>query len=70
MSFELVADLDFESALIRRDLGRDYGEARFNALGYIGDTLFYITLTPRGERMRVINFRRANSREAKRYAET
>ena len=70
LSFELVADFDFESALIRRDLRREYGEARFNALGYIGDTIFHITFTPRGERIRVISFRRANSREVKRYAET
>jgi hypothetical protein len=35
LSFELAEEFNFESALIWQDVRSDYGELRFNALGYI-----------------------------------
>ena len=42
--------------------------ARFVATGFIGRRLHVAVFTERGDRVRVISLRRANSREARRYA--
>jgi len=67
LSFDLVADFDFDSALVARDTREDYGEDRFIALGLIGDRLHVVAYTMRGDRLRVISFRKANAREVERY---
>jgi hypothetical protein len=67
LSFDLVADFDFDSALVARDIREDHGEDRFIALGRIGDRLHVVAYTMRGERLRVISFRKANAREVERY---
>ena len=46
-----------------------YGEVRFIAVGFIGSSLHVVAYTLRGERLRVISFRKANRREAARYAQ-
>ncbi len=70
LSFELAEEFNFESALIWQDVRSDYGELRFNALGYINNRLYHMTFTPRGGAMRVISLRKANSREVRKYAKT
>lgn len=70
LSFELAGEFNFESALVWQDIRNDYGELRFNALGYINNRLYHMTFTPRGGAMRVISLRKANSREVKKYAKT
>jgi uncharacterized DUF497 family protein len=67
LSFDLVADFDFDSALVARDTREDYGEDRFIALGLIGDRLHVVAYTMRGDRLRVISFCKANAREVERY---
>ena len=67
LPFDLVADFDFDSALVARDVREDYGEDRFIALGFIGERLHLIAYTLRGESLRVISFRKANAREVERY---
>ena len=67
LPFDLVADFDFESALVARDTREDYGEDRFIALGLIAERLHVVAYTMRGDRLRVISFRRANAREMERY---
>jgi len=67
LSFDLVADFDFDSALVARDTREDYGEDRYIALGLIGERLHVIAYTMRGDRLRVISFRKANAREVERY---
>ncbi|MNE51790.1 hypothetical protein D3C80_1464360 [compost metagenome] len=49
------------------DLRRDYGERRFQVLGYIGERLHALVFTPRDGAVHVISLRKANSREVKRY---
>ena len=68
LPFGLVRDFDFETALIRLDLRRDYGEPRFMALGTIGNRLYHQVFTLRGDRICVISLRKANRREILRYA--
>jgi uncharacterized protein len=46
----------------------DYGETRFNSLGWLDDRLVVIAWTPRGEARRVISMRKANEREQVRFS--
>ena len=66
LSFETVADFDFETTLIIRDDRRGYGEVRMRALGYLEDRLHVLVFTIRGEKLRVISLR-ANAREVVNY---
>lgn len=67
LSFECVADFDFNSALIEQDVRKEYPELRMNALGLIERRLYALTFTPCAQGIRVISFRKANSREVRRY---
>ncbi len=53
--------------MIIEDVRKDYGEHRFRVLGSIEDRLYAVVFTPRGDAVHVISFRKANSREVKRY---
>jgi uncharacterized protein len=68
ISFELTKTFEFETAIIRMDVRRSYGEPRFNAVGYIGNRLYHLTFTLRADAIRVISLRKANRREVNRYA--
>jgi uncharacterized DUF497 family protein len=46
-----------------------HGEARYTALGYIGDRLYYVVYTMRGDKCRIISLRKANPREERQYAQ-
>lgn len=67
LSFTLVEDFDFTTALVAQDDREDYGEDRFIALGFIGARLHVVVYTMRGEVLRVISFRKANDKEIERY---
>lgn len=68
VSFELARKFEIDTAVIRMDVRKDYGELRFNALGYIGSRLYHMTFTVRGDIVRVISLRKANKREVNYYA--
>lgn len=68
LPFSMVEEFDFETALVAEDTRADYGEPRYIALGLIADRAFVVAFTWRAERLRVISFRKANAREASRYA--
>lgn len=69
LPFSLVKDeFDWASALIGEDLREDYGEKRFEAIGYVGQRLHVVVYAHRAETVRVISFRKANKREVGRYA--
>ena len=64
-SFELVAEFDWEIALV---IPSDrHGEARYFALGFIGSRLYALAFTKRGGKLRVISLRRADEKEVKGY---
>lgn len=67
LSFELVKDLDWSSAVIHEDTRKDYGERRYQTFGYIGERLFVVVFTPRAGKVHVISLRKANSREVKQH---
>lgn len=72
LSFELVNDFRWETAIVGRDDRRDYGEERFCARIYRGRPLYFYTLvfTPRPKAIRVISLRKASRRERLAYGET
>ena len=67
LSFELVEEFEWDSALVVEDSRRDYGEQRFQALGLIDGRLHALVFTPRVGRVHVISLRKANPREVKHY---
>ncbi len=69
LSFERAADFDFGTALFLIDDRRDYGETRHIALGYVEERLHVLCFVERPTGIRVISFRKANSREVWRYAQ-
>ena len=68
LDFSIVRDFDLDTAVIDPDDRRDYGEARFKAIGVIHGRLFIAIFTPRGERFRLISLRKANEREKRAWA--
>ena len=65
LSFESVVDFDFSTAAIVRDVRRDYPEERLVAEGFLGKRLHVLCFTPLPTGIRVISFRKANTREVK-----
>ena len=68
LSFEFAKDFSFESALVLVDDRREYGEARYVALGYLAERLHVLCFAEAIDGIRVISFRKANPREVARYA--
>ena len=67
VSFETVVNFAWDEAMILEDERKDYGEKRWVAYGPIGNRLYCLVFTVRGNNIRVISLRKANSREVKRY---
>lgn len=68
LPFDQAAAFDFETALIHVDERRDYGETRYVALGSLYGRLHVLCFAEEPDGIRVISFRKANSREVSRYA--
>lgn len=69
LPFSMVADFQWETALVIRDDRRDYGEERSLAFGAINSELYALVFTVRDDNIRVISLRRANRKERKRWSE-
>lgn len=67
LSFAQVADFDFASALFWRDIRKRYPETRMVALGLFDGRVHSLVFAETSDGIRVISFRKANSREVKRY---
>jgi len=67
LSFDRVADFDFETALYSVDDRHEYGETRIVAIGYLENRLHVLCFVETENGVRVISFRKANSREVKHY---
>jgi uncharacterized DUF497 family protein len=68
LSFELVAELDWDRAIIGLDDRRDYGEPRQWALAMGEGGLFKVVFTMSAGALRVISLRRASRKERRDYA--
>ena len=67
LPFARAAALDWETAWIREDARNDYGETRFLVLAHLEERLHVLCFTPTRDGIRVISFRKANSREEGAY---
>ena len=67
LSFERVAEMDWDTALIAEDTRREYGERRYRVFALLDKRLHIAAITPRGEDIRVISFRKANRKEELMY---
>ena len=67
LSFDSVADFDWQSASIAVDSRNHYPEQRLVAFGYLVERLHVLCFTPIAGGIRVISLRRANKREVSRY---
>ncbi len=66
--FRLALRLEWSTALVAEDKRKNYGERRFQVLGFIGERLHMLVFTPRPPALHVISLRWANDRERKKYA--
>ena len=69
LSFDDAALFEFETALFHVDERFDYGETRYVALGLLGTRVHVLCFSETSDGIRVISFRKANTREAGRYAQ-
>jgi len=69
VSFKAARRFLWDFALELRDERKDYPEVRTIAIGLIDARPHVLIYTLRGGRCRVISLRKANLREARRYAE-
>jgi uncharacterized protein len=67
LSFEQVADLEWDAAVSVEDTRRDYGERRLRVLAPLGGRLHAAVITLRDDAMHVISFRKASKKEVKWY---
>ncbi len=65
LSFDLVARFDWDTAVVLADHRWYDGEARYQAFGSIDRRLYFLAFTLRGDALRVISLRKANSREVR-----
>lgn len=70
LSFERVAQFDFGTARIALDERKAYPEARYVAVGLLDGRLHVLCFTPVAGGIRVISFRKANSREIRHHDQT
>ncbi len=67
LPFDMAAKLDFDTAVIKPDIRRNYGEPRYQAFGLIDDRLYFSAFSVRGDAVRIISLRKANAREVRFY---
>jgi uncharacterized protein len=67
LPFSLVENFDFNTAQITVDTRIDYGEVRYVAIGLLNERVHVVCFKETENGIRVISFRKANDREAKRY---
>jgi uncharacterized DUF497 family protein len=69
VSLDKARELDWSEVMAMPDARKDYGELREIGYAPIGDRLFCVVFTQRGDTMHVISLRKANHREVRDYAQ-
>lgn len=67
LSFARAAEFDWTGVDIIEDVRFVYPERRYIAVGYLDGRLHVLCFTPVADAIRVISFRKANMREARKY---
>ncbi len=65
VDFAEIHNFHWDTALTRRSDRSD--EIRYSSLGMIGNRLYHVVWTQRGENVRIISMRKANRRESTIY---
>ena len=70
ISLQRAEAFHFDSAFVLLDDSQDYGETRYNAIGFLDARLFSLTFTMRADdtELRAISLRQATASECKIYA--
>ncbi len=68
VSLALATDLEWDLLLATADTRRDYREDRLIGFAPIGNRVYCVVFTDRGNERRAISLRKANRREVTRYA--
>jgi len=63
LSLTRAFEIDLNSAIVRPDLRRDYGELRWLAYGMLGTRMHVLAFVVRDRVLRPISLRRAKARE-------
>jgi uncharacterized DUF497 family protein len=66
--FDAADDFEWETAQLKVDTRKRYGETRWNATGLVGSRLYVLTFTLRETAVRIISLRKASNREKRSYA--
>jgi uncharacterized DUF497 family protein len=69
LSLAEAARIEWDTVYTWMDKRTEYGELRHRGIGFIGDRLYFVAFTLRGDHKRIISLRKANRREAKFYAQ-
>jgi uncharacterized DUF497 family protein len=69
LPFQLVADLEWDTAVSVEDTRKDYGESRVRVLALLDGRLHVAVITQRADATHVISFRKANKKEVKWYGQ-
>jgi uncharacterized DUF497 family protein len=69
LSLSLASELDWSHATYEPDNRFSYGEIRINATVPLGNHLYYVTYTERGEKTRIISLRYATKNEVADYVQ-
>jgi uncharacterized protein len=67
LPFDLVADLEWNTAIAVEDTRKNYGERRLRVLGRLHGRLHIAVITYRGDATHAISFRKANEKEVRWY---
>lgn len=67
VSLARAAELDWSAARVEADDRFNYEEDRFIGYAPLGDRVYCVAFTDRGDAIRVISLRKANRREVQRY---
>ena len=67
ISLQRTEDFDFVTAFYDVDDSQDYGEVRYNAIGWLDTLLHTLTFTQDGEAIHAISLRKATRQEQKTY---
>lgn len=62
--------MSMDTAVVIPDKKKDYGEERFLAFGSINGRMFSMAFTMRGDTIRIISLRKANTREVSKYEQS
>ncbi len=70
VSLNRASDFDLDSAMVDVDTRQDYGEIRYNAVGWLDARLYALTFTvPDIDILRAISLRPTTKHEQRKYAQ-